>query len=90
MFSNVLYFFVESICGAKRLSKNRYNVCAKFIPHLSFAECSRVSRDGAFSVKWERENGTVKVTLSASGEVVLEYKNVKIESGTRVFYIEEK
>lgn len=90
MFSNVLYFFVESICGAKRLSKNRYNVCAKFVPQLSFAECSRVSRDGAFSVKWERENGTVKVTLSASGEVVLEYKNVKIESGTRVFYIEEK
>jgi alpha-L-rhamnosidase len=90
MFSNVLYFFVESICGAKRLSKNRYNVCAKFVPQLSFAECSRVGRDGVFSVKWERENGTVKVTLSASGEVVLEYKNVKIESGTRVFYIEEK
>ena len=88
MFSNVLYFFVESICGAKRLSKNRYNVCVQFVPQLSFAECSRVSRDGAFSIKWERENGVVKVTLSASGEVVLGYKEEKIENGTRVFYIE--
>lgn len=78
MFSNVLYFFIEGLCGLKRIGENEYLLTPQFIQALSFVKCNRKTKEGSFSVSWERVAQSVQLTVCTTGNVSIKYHGKEI------------
>ena len=87
MFSNVLYFFTEGICGLKRINENQFDLAPQYIEALSYAKCSKTTKNGELFVSWERDGEKIKLTAIAKGDAVINYSGEKIENTKRIFII---
>ena len=87
MFSNVLYFLTESICGIRWKSKNVFEVQPSFISSLNFAKCDRKTNAGMIATEWQRTENGVVLKIQASGDVVASYHQEQIRNEEKTFLI---
>lgn len=87
MFSNVIYFLTESICGIRWQSKNVFEIQPNFIPTLNFAKCERKSKTGSIVSEWQRTENGVLLKIQASGSVTATYRMEKIHNEEKEFLI---
>ena len=87
MFSNVLYFLTEGICGICWRSKNVFEIVPSFISTLNFAKCNRKTETGELSVEWKRTENGVVLKIQTSGDLTAIYKLEKIYNGEKTFLI---
>ena len=88
MFSNVLYFLTESICGIHWISENVFEIQPSFISTLNFAKCNRKTEKGELVVEWQRMENGVVLKIQASGNVTAFYNLQKIHNEKKTFLIE--
>lgn len=87
LYSNVLYFFIEGICGLQWQAKNVFNVEPNYIPQLSYAKCQRVTQDGGVWVEWRKTETGVKLWIKTTGETVAFYGQERVENEEKVFVV---
>ena len=87
MFSNVLYFLTESLCGIGWKSKNVFVIQPNFISALNFAKGERKTSDGIVSVEWQRTENGVVLKIEASGNATAIYNEQQIRGEEKTFLI---
>ena len=87
MFSNVLYFLTEGVCGIRWSSKNVFEIVPSFISALNFVKCNRKTETGELYVEWSRTENGVVLKIRASGDVVAIYNLEKIHNGEKIFLV---
>ncbi len=87
MFSNVLYFFTEGICGLKRITESEFDLAPQYIKALSYAKCSKRTKDGELFVSWESDGEKIRLTVITKGDAIINYSSEKIENTKRIFII---
>lgn len=90
MFSNVLYFFVEGLCGLLRKSENEFSLQLQPISELDFVKCERKTKDGKLSVSWKRTKKGVEVFVKTTGKAVVEFNGKKLANAKETFLLEDK
>ena len=88
MFSNVLYFFIEGLCGLKRIGENEYLLMPHFVQALSSVKCNRKTKEGSLSVSWKRITQGVQLTVCTTGKVSVTYHGKQI-SGEEIFIVSQ-
>ena len=88
MFSNVLYFLTESICGVRWHMENMFEIQPNFLPTLYFAKCERKTKTGKLAVEWQRTENGVVLKIQTAGDVTAIYKADKIYNKQTTFLIE--
>lgn len=89
MLSNVLYFFVEGLCGLKWIEKNRFFLKPQFPNGLSFVKCTRNTKEGGVNIEWKRVGKNIELSVQAKGEVKIYYQGKRIFNALEFFIIEE-
>ena len=87
MFSNLLYFFTEGICGIRWQSKNVFEIQPNFIPALSYAKANRKTKDGVISVEWKRTENGIALKVETKGGTTAAYNAETIRNSERTFLI---
>ena len=87
MFSNVLYFLTESICGVRWQMENMFEIQPNFLPALHFAKCERKTKNGKLTVEWRRTEDGVVLKIQAMGDVTAIYRKDKIHNKEITFLI---
>ena len=54
---------------------------------LSYAKCSKTTKNGELFVSWERDGEKIKLTAIAKGDAIINYSGEKIENTKRIFII---
>ena len=88
MFSNVIYFLTEGICGIRWCSKNIFEIKPSFISTLHFAKCERRTKTGKIAVEWQRTENGIVLKIQATGDVTALYHSDKIYNEEKTFLIE--
>lgn len=87
MFSNVLYFLTEGICGIRWCAENTFEIQPNCISTLDFAKCNRVTKAGGIAVEWQRTECGVVLKIRTSGDVTAFYRSEKIFNEEKIFLI---
>ena len=87
MFSNVLYFLTEGICGIRWQSKNVFEIQPSFISTLNFAKGNRKTNTGGIFVEWQRTENGVVLKIQTNGDVTALYNAEKIYNDEKTFLI---
>ncbi len=87
LYSNVLYFFIEGICGLQWKGKNVFEVCPNFISALTHAKCHRKTETGGVWVEWQREGDKIKLKIKTTGKVVASYNGEQIVEDEKIFTV---
>ena len=87
MFSNVIYFLTESICGVRWHTKNVFEIKPSFLSILSFAKCERKTKEGKIAVVWERTENGIVLKITATGDITARYCMDEIYNEEKVFLI---
>ena len=87
MFSNVLYFLTEGICGIRWCAENTFEIQPNCISTLDFAKCNRVTKAGGIAVEWQRTERGVVLKIRTSGDVTAFYRSEKIFNEEKIFLI---
>ena len=87
MFSNVLYFITEGVCGICWRAKNLFEIQPSFISPLNFAKCNRKTNTGEIVVEWQRTESGVVLTIQTKGELTALYHSEKIHNEEKRFLI---
>ena len=87
MFSNLLYFFTEGICGIRWQSKNVFEIQPNFIPALSYAKANRRTKDGVIYVEWKRTENGIALKVETKGGTTAAYNAETIRNSERTFLI---
>ena len=89
MFSCVLYFFIEGICGLKQQTDNKFLIKPSFVPALSCAECSKRTKRGEVYTKWQRNGNEICLQISAKGNVIAQFNGETIKNASKVIFIKD-
>ena len=87
MFSNVLYYLTENICGIHWQAKNLFHIQPNFISTLNFARCARKTKMGEIATEWQRTEQGVVLKIQATGDVIAIYNAEKICNEEKSFLI---
>ena len=87
MFSNVIYFLTESICGIRWKSKNVFEIRPSFISTLNFAKCERKTKKGEIATEWQRTEKGVVLKIKATGDMTAVYQVDKIYNEEKTFLV---
>lgn len=87
MFSNVIYFLTENICGIHWCSKTVFEMKPSFLPMLNFAKCERKTKEGKIATEWQRTENGVVLKIQTTGDVTARYGLDEIRNEEKTFLI---
>lgn len=92
-FGDISNWFISKVCGIKYNDDGKSHSCVTvepaFISALNFAEASLNTPKGEISVRWERQDGRIYVSVNSAEDLTVTVKNngVVIGSGNGEFII---